>query len=151
MGAVETGFEEVTNIFDTGGAKGLAGDLVESIPKIKITSKNNVDASGEKASCSVCLQVNLHKYFLSLSLFCFYFPNSYLISGGQLEMHVDYEAYVFDSVNLFIFYFFFGHMQDFQLGETVRSLPHCNHMFHLPCIDKWLLSHGSCPLCRRDM
>ncbi|KAF3440787.1 hypothetical protein FNV43_RR19073 [Rhamnella rubrinervis] len=38
------------------GAKGLPGDSVERIPKIKITSKNNVDASGEKASCSVCLQ-----------------------------------------------------------------------------------------------
>lgn len=41
--------------------------------------------------------------------------------------------------------------QDFQLGETVRSLPHCHHMFHLPCIDMWLLRHGSCPLCRRDL
>ncbi|KAK7309382.1 hypothetical protein RJT34_06058 [Clitoria ternatea] len=96
MGAVETNFDEVQNIFDTGGAKGLSGDLVEKIPKIKITTDNNVDASGERVSCSVCLQ-------------------------------------------------------DFQHGETVRSLPHCHHMFHLPCIDKWLFRHGSCPLCRRDL
>ncbi|CAL5371355.1 NEP1-interacting protein-like 1 [Camellia sinensis] len=96
MGAVEPSFDEVHNIFDTGSAKGLPGDSVERIPKIKITSNNNVDASGEKASCSVCLQ-------------------------------------------------------DFQVGETVRSLPHCHHMFHLPCIDKWLVRHGSCPLCRRDL
>ncbi|PSS00447.1 NEP1-interacting protein [Actinidia chinensis var. chinensis] len=98
MGAVEVEaiFEEIPNIFDTGGAKGLPEKSVEQIPKIKITSNNNVDASGEKASCSVCLQ-------------------------------------------------------DFQLGETVRSLPHCHHMFHLPCIDKWLVRHGSCPLCRRDL
>ncbi|KAK9713063.1 hypothetical protein RND81_06G000700 [Saponaria officinalis] len=96
MGAVETNFEEVTNIFDTGGARGLSYDFVDKIPKIKISPNNNTDASGDKVSCSVCLQ-------------------------------------------------------DFQIGETVRSLPQCHHMFHLPCIDKWLLRHGSCPLCRRDM
>ena len=63
MGAAETTFEEVQNIFDTGGAKGLAGDLVEKIPKIIITHNNNVDASGEKVSCSVCLQVQPYCLF----------------------------------------------------------------------------------------
>lgn len=57
MGAVETNFEEVTNIFDIGGVKGLPGDLVDKIPKIKITNTNNIDNSGERVSCSVCLQV----------------------------------------------------------------------------------------------
>ncbi|XP_047310973.1 NEP1-interacting protein-like 1 [Impatiens glandulifera] len=98
MGAVEPSYEEIPNIFDTGGgAKGLAGDLVEKIPKITIANCNiAMDASGERTSCSVCLQ-------------------------------------------------------DFQVGETVRCLPHCHHMFHLPCIDNWLIRHASCPLCRRDM
>ena len=63
MGAAETTFEEVQNIFDTGSAKGLAGDLVEKIPKIIITNNNNVDASGEKVSCSVCLQVQPYCIF----------------------------------------------------------------------------------------
>ncbi|KAK9668618.1 hypothetical protein RND81_13G072300 [Saponaria officinalis] len=58
MGAVETNFEEVTNIFDTGGARGLSYDFVDKIPKIKISPKNNTDASGDKVSCSVCLQVS---------------------------------------------------------------------------------------------
>ncbi|XP_054810744.1 NEP1-interacting protein 1-like [Prosopis cineraria] len=96
MGAVEASFDEIQNLFDTGGAKGLSGDLVEKIPIITITSDDNMDACGERVSCSVCLQ-------------------------------------------------------DFQLGETVRILPHCHHLFHLPCIDKWLFRHGSCPLCRRDL
>ncbi|XP_009801756.1 NEP1-interacting protein-like 1 [Nicotiana tabacum] len=96
MGAVETTYEEVPNIFDTGGSKGLTGDFVEKIPKIVISNDNNVDDTGERVSCSVCLQ-------------------------------------------------------DFQLRETVRCLPQCHHMFHLLCIDTWLLRHGSCPLCRRDL
>ncbi|KAL7612906.1 hypothetical protein Lser_V15G07164 [Lactuca serriola] len=96
MGAIETRFDDVQNIFDIGGCKGLPEYSVEKIPKITVTSDNNVDDSGEKILCSVCLQ-------------------------------------------------------DFQLGETVRNLPQCHHMFHLPCIDKWLVRHGSCPLCRRDL
>lgn len=96
MSAVETTFEEVVDIFETGGSKGLSGESVDKLPKIEITKKNNLDASGEKICCSVCLQ-------------------------------------------------------DFQLGDMVRCLPHCRHMFHLPCIDNWLIRHGSCPLCRRDL
>lgn len=57
MGAVETGFDEVHNIFDIGGSKGLPEYSVEKIPKITVTSDNNVDDSGERVSCSVCLQV----------------------------------------------------------------------------------------------
>jgi hypothetical protein len=63
MGAVETSFDEVQNIFDIGGSKGLSVDSVAKIPKIKITT-DNIDASEEKVSCSVCLQV---VYFLTYS------------------------------------------------------------------------------------
>lgn len=57
MGAVEAPFEEVPNIFDTGGAKGLLVDMVEKIPKFTITGDESADTSGDGVSCSVCLQV----------------------------------------------------------------------------------------------
>ncbi|XP_030476803.1 NEP1-interacting protein-like 2 isoform X1 [Syzygium oleosum] len=42
-------------------------------------------------------------------------------------------------------------LQNIEVGETVRSLPHCHHMFHLTCVDKWLVRCGSCPVCRQHV
>ncbi|KAI4972111.1 hypothetical protein ZWY2020_003036 [Hordeum vulgare] len=38
----------------------------------------------------------------------------------------------------------------FQLGETVRLLPACLHLYHVECIDPWLDAHSTCPICRSD-
>ncbi|KAI3441660.1 RING-type domain-containing protein [Psidium guajava] len=42
-------------------------------------------------------------------------------------------------------------LQDFQEGETGRRLPKCGHIFHLECLDAWLVRQGSCPMCRDDI
>ncbi|OEL16163.1 hypothetical protein BAE44_0022818 [Dichanthelium oligosanthes] len=39
-------------------------------------------------------------------------------------------------------------LEDIQGGELVRQLPACKHLFHVECIDMWLHSHRTCPVCR---
>lgn len=42
-------------------------------------------------------------------------------------------------------------LKDFEDDEALRLLPECGHCFHRDCIDMWLFSHTTCPLCRRSL
>jgi hypothetical protein len=40
-------------------------------------------------------------------------------------------------------------IEEFELGEKLRVLPRCNHLFHTECILPWLTKRqGCCPQCR---
>lgn len=39
-------------------------------------------------------------------------------------------------------------LRRFTAGELLRALPKCMHAFHIGCVDQWLATHSTCPLCR---
>ncbi|KAL5212977.1 hypothetical protein ABZP36_023824 [Zizania latifolia] len=39
-------------------------------------------------------------------------------------------------------------LAELEDGEEARFLPRCGHGFHADCVDQWLDSHSTCPLCR---
>ncbi|KAF7109524.1 hypothetical protein CFC21_109768 [Triticum aestivum] len=39
-------------------------------------------------------------------------------------------------------------LEELRGGALVRMLPSCKHYFHATCVDVWLLSHATCPVCR---
>jgi E3 ubiquitin-protein ligase ATL6/9/15/31/42/55 len=39
----------------------------------------------------------------------------------------------------------------FDDADLLRLLPRCRHAFHLACVDRWLQSSATCPLCRSNV
>ncbi|PIN04804.1 hypothetical protein CDL12_22658 [Handroanthus impetiginosus] len=37
---------------------------------------------------------------------------------------------------------------EFSASDKLKFLPNCSHAFHIHCIETWLLSNSTCPLCR---
>ncbi|KAG6433954.1 hypothetical protein SASPL_105573 [Salvia splendens] len=41
-------------------------------------------------------------------------------------------------------------LSEFKIGERIRVLEKCSHGFHMQCIERWLNSCSSCPICRAN-
>ncbi|KAI3689017.1 hypothetical protein L2E82_46965 [Cichorium intybus] len=40
---------------------------------------------------------------------------------------------------------------DYQADDRLQQIPACKHAFHVECIDHWLSTHTTCPLCRLSL
>lgn len=42
-------------------------------------------------------------------------------------------------------------LEDIKIGEWYKRLPQCEHCFHATCIDQWLVTRATCPVCRGEI
>lgn len=92
------------------------------------TNRTNPSATTTKCSCSQGINKELLNTFPTF----FYSTIKDLKTGkGPLECAVC--------------------LTDFKDHDTLRLLPKCNHVFHPQCIDSWLASHVTCPVCRANL
>ncbi|KAJ6851898.1 putative RING-H2 finger protein ATL12 [Iris pallida] len=82
---------------------------------------------------------------------------AFLPAGGAARASSGIDKAVIESLPFFLFSSLRGNraglecvvcLSKFDDAELLRLLPKCKHAFHAGCVDLWLESHSTCPLCR---
>ncbi|KAF0924810.1 hypothetical protein E2562_014916 [Oryza meyeriana var. granulata] len=104
-----------------GGRRGLAGGIFRSLSSFGMSSRRGLDASALAA-----LPVTAYR------------KNGGSVGEGSNRGALGAAA---DCAVC---------LSELADGEKVRELPNCRHVFHVECVDAWLRSRTTCPLCRAE-
>ncbi|XP_065880344.1 RING-H2 finger protein ATL11-like [Euphorbia lathyris] len=92
--------------------------------------------------------------------------NSAALGGGgrfSRRRQQGLEAAVIETFPTFLYSTVKGHkigkgalecavcLNEFEDDQTLRLIPKCSHVFHPDCIDAWLVSQITCPVCRANL
>jgi hypothetical protein len=42
-------------------------------------------------------------------------------------------------------------LSEFHVGDRMKRMPGCLHLFHAACLDPWLSINATCPICREPL
>ncbi|KAH7548079.1 hypothetical protein JRO89_XS14G0063700 [Xanthoceras sorbifolium] len=137
-----------------GKLRELGQFINEAIPTYKF-HRNSIGLGSDSTVSRVLTKSNLFRYDLLSGSICSKCNN---VGGLALDSTVSRG---FNS-NSSLISFEYDHplgerdttcsicLREFEDGDDVRVLPECKHEYHVHCIDEWLCSHSTCPICRAN-
>jgi hypothetical protein len=82
-------------------------------------------------------------------------PNASVINGLDLSLIQSFPTFLYSSVKDFRKEKYGLEcaicLVEFEDDSLLRLMTVCYHVFHQECIDLWLESHKTCPVCRRNL
>ncbi|KAL2964605.1 hypothetical protein AAZX31_16G013500 [Glycine max] len=93
---------------------------------------------------------SIRAFFTAIAFVAQSFQNYMIQSLHKLYKHYGYAAEVKDSEEKESDYCSVC-LSQICKGEKAKSLPVCNHRYHVDCIGAWLKNHTTCPLCRNNI
>ncbi|KFK32087.1 hypothetical protein AALP_AA6G197700 [Arabis alpina] len=160
--------------------RGLDAEAIGSFPSFIYTEAKGIETGKSELECAVCLNEFKDKETLRLvspcghvfhadcvDIWLSYRSTAEIEVGGHEVLHSRAKCWldkeVIESFPVFLYSEVKGLkigkggvecaicLNEFEDEETLRWMPPCSHTFHAKCIDAWLSSRSTCPVCRANL